>query len=262
MKKGLSSNILKIIAIIIMILDHVASYFSKSFNQESYYILRNIGRIAMPIFVYILIQGYFYTKDRNKFIFRIFILATFTQIVLFILGYINFKYFSNYYSTINNYLGILYSYVLSLILIKLIDEKKVINKLSENKNLLLRINLIIIIIITYLNFKIEFDMQVPFLMIEIYLIEKLFMVEDKLLLKQEHNIKLKLVYLSLIVIALLISTKFVGYSAGAKEMVILSIIFIGLYNGNRGKKNKLIQTLFYLVFPLQHIILYMLAMMV
>ena len=89
MKKGLSSNILKIVAIIIMVIDHIAAYMYRDFNQDVYYVLRSIGRIAMPIFAYLLVQGFFYTKNLKKYIFRVFILATITQICLFILGFVN-----------------------------------------------------------------------------------------------------------------------------------------------------------------------------
>jgi len=44
MKKGLSSNCLKIIAIIIMIIDHIAAYMNQSFGQGTYYLLRNIRK--------------------------------------------------------------------------------------------------------------------------------------------------------------------------------------------------------------------------
>lgn len=44
MKKGLSSNILKIIAIIIMVIDHTAGYMYKNFNNETYYLLRSVRK--------------------------------------------------------------------------------------------------------------------------------------------------------------------------------------------------------------------------
>ena len=76
MKKGLSSNILKIIAIVIMVIDHIAGYLYKDFNQDIYYVFRSIGRMAMPIFAYLIVQGFFYTKNLKKYIFKIFVLST------------------------------------------------------------------------------------------------------------------------------------------------------------------------------------------
>jgi len=214
----------------------------------------------MPIFAYLIVQGFFYTKNLKRYIFRVFIVATITQISLLTLGVINFEYYPNYWIGVNNYLGVVYSYALSLILLAIIDKKIIIKKLDENQNLLIRINLLILILMAYLNFNIEFDMQVPFIILELYAIEKLFQKDNKLLLKQEVKIKTRLLYLSLILVGLFASIYFLGYSSGSKYMILMSWIFIALYNGERGKKNKLIQFLFYTVFPLQHIFLYLLAM--
>lgn len=44
MKKGLSSNSLKVVAITIMIIDHIASYMYQDFDRNAYYILRGIRK--------------------------------------------------------------------------------------------------------------------------------------------------------------------------------------------------------------------------
>ena len=262
MKKGLSSNCLKIIAIIIMVIDHIGRYFYQEFDQNTYYILRSIGRIAMPIFAYLIVQGFFYTKNVKKYIFRIFSLATIAQVGLLMLGFINQEYYPDYWTGVNNYLGVLYSYFLSLILLTIIDRKIIIKRLNEKQNLFIRINIFILIVLIYLNFQIEFDMVVPFMILELYAIEKIFEKDNKLLLKQTEKItnKKRILYLFLILICLIVSTLFIGYSSGCKYVMIISIIFIALYNGENGQKNKIIQYLFYLIFPLQHIVLYLLAM--
>lgn len=260
MKKGLSSNILKIIAIIIMVTDHIAGYLYQEFNPDTYYILRSIGRIAMPIFAYLIVQGFFYTKNLKKYIFRVFILATITQIGLFILGFINHEYYPNYRTGVNNYLGVVYSYFLSLVLLTVIDRKTIIKKLNEKQNLFVRINMFILILLAYLNLQIEFDMVVPFIILELYGIEKIFEKDNKLLLKQAENSKKRILYIFLILICLTISTCFIGYSSGCKYAMIAAVIFIALYSGDSGKRNNFIKYAFYLVFPLQHIVLYLLAM--
>lgn len=262
MKKGLSSNCLKIIAIIIMVIDHIGGYLYQKIDPNTYYVLRSIGRIAMPIFAYLIVQGFFYTKNLKKYIFRIFVLATITQIGLLVLGIINQEYYPNYVTGVNNYFGVVYSYFLSLILLGIVDEKKIIKKLNEKQNLFIRINLFIILLFIYLKLKIEFDMVVPFLILEFYGIEKLFEKDNQLILKQKKDVRKKSLYLLLILICLTISTVLIGYSSGCKYMMIASAILIALYNGNSGKKNRLIQWLFYLVFPMQHVILYLLAMVI
>jgi len=261
MIKGLSSNVLKIIAIIIMIIDHITLYMYQNFDYFTYYALRGLGRIAMPIFAYLIVQGFFYTKNLSKYIFRLFILATVTQTVLFAVGVINQRFYPDYRIGMNEFFGVLYSYVLSLILISVIDRKIVIKKISRTQNLLLRISVGLIIALIYLKLKIEFDLQVPILILQFYAIEKLFKRNNELLLKYEQEWTMKrAIYIVLSFVALSISILFLESSLSIKYALLLSIGFIALYNGERGKKNKLIQYFFYLVFPLQHMILYLLAM--
>lgn len=261
MKKGLTSNSLKTIAIVIMILDHIAGYLYQHFTQDTYYTIRCIGRLAMPLFAYMIVQGFFYTKNLGKYIFRVFIVATLTQIGLLTLGIVNQEMYPIYWTGVNNYFNVVYSYTISLILIAIIDRKIVIKKCSENQNLLLRINLFILVVLAYFNFKIEFDMQLPFLVLELYGIEKLFEKDKKLLLKQDNiSFKNRILYLGLILLALAFSTCFLNYSSGNKFVALWSVLIIALYNGEKGKKNAFIQTLFYIVFPIQHIVLYWLGM--
>ena len=82
----INANALKIIAIIVMLIDHIGCYFVSRIAPNPYYIMRSIGRLAMPIFLYLIVQGFFYTSNLKKYIFRIFCLATITQVVLIILG--------------------------------------------------------------------------------------------------------------------------------------------------------------------------------
>lgn len=263
----ITSNVLKIIAIIAMIIDHIASYFVAFVNEDVYYIFKSIGRITMPIFVYLLVQGFFYTKNLKKYIFRVFCLATITQVVLLVLGIINTTIFPNYVTRVNEYMGVLYSYVLSLILISMIEHKVLITKINYFLNLLIRIAAIIIIVIIYLNIDIEFDMRVPFMCMEIYFIEKLFRNNEtkELFLvrdfdKKSKKIIFRIIYIFLIGVSFVSCLDFSKYHPGYKYSLVYSLIPIFLYNGKNGKKNKFIQTMFYMIFPIQHCVLYFLAM--
>ena len=62
-KFGINSNMLKTIAVIAMVIDHIGFYFSPYLNHTLYIVCRIIGRIAMPIFTYLIVQGFFHTKN-------------------------------------------------------------------------------------------------------------------------------------------------------------------------------------------------------
>ena len=73
MKKVLSSNALKIIACLAMLFDHIGKIVYLFFPTESMYWLNYafsiIGRLALPIFVFLLIEGFYHTKNINLFLF-------------------------------------------------------------------------------------------------------------------------------------------------------------------------------------------------
>ena len=76
---GLSGNQLKILAVITMTIDHIGAYL---FPQSL--ILRIIGRLAFPIFAYMIAEGCTYTKDRKKYLLTMIGCAALFQLVYFI----------------------------------------------------------------------------------------------------------------------------------------------------------------------------------
>ena len=65
---GISSFELKLIALICMIIDHVGYYFVNSISVNMYTACRIIGRISMPIFLFLIVQGYIHTRNFKKYI--------------------------------------------------------------------------------------------------------------------------------------------------------------------------------------------------
>lgn len=60
----MTSFTLKIIALILMVVDHIGNFFPQI---EGVLYMRLIGRIVAPIFMYLLVEGFIYTKDRKKY---------------------------------------------------------------------------------------------------------------------------------------------------------------------------------------------------
>ncbi len=73
-KKGLSQETLKVIACMTMLLDHVGAMFVRG------YTLRIIGRIAFPIFCFLMAEGAYYTKNPRKYALRLLIGALLSEI--------------------------------------------------------------------------------------------------------------------------------------------------------------------------------------
>ena len=66
----MSSFVLKLIAIITMLIDHIGAVLYPEIRW-----LRLIGRIAFPIFAYLVAEGFYKTSDIKKYLKRLFIFA-------------------------------------------------------------------------------------------------------------------------------------------------------------------------------------------
>lgn len=100
------NEVLKLIAIIAMLIDHVGIIF---FPESSF--MRILGRIAFPIFAYHIAKGYGYTSSKLNYISRLLTFAAISQIPYMLL-----------LQTYN--LNILFTLLLSLLLISCIHYKK------------------------------------------------------------------------------------------------------------------------------------------
>lgn len=75
----LTSFGLKIIAMVTMIIDHTAITFFRN-CPEIYTIMRIIGRISFPLFCFVLVEGFFHTRNRKSYALRLFIFALISEI--------------------------------------------------------------------------------------------------------------------------------------------------------------------------------------
>jgi hypothetical protein len=67
---------LKIIALSVMLIDHMGAAFPDCFPVW----FRIVGRLAYPIFIYLLAEGFRYTKARDKFLMRLLAFALISEI--------------------------------------------------------------------------------------------------------------------------------------------------------------------------------------
>lgn len=123
--KCLSGSQLKVFAIIIMTIDHVGATI---FPQ--YIILRYIGRLAFPIFAFLIVEGMVYTHDSNKYLLRLAAFALISEIPFNLAFYQRVSYWgaqnifftlliggvciSIYQKAKNQWFGFLFLYFLSL----------------------------------------------------------------------------------------------------------------------------------------------------
>lgn len=218
----MSTFILKIIAIIAMLLDHTGYIIFNNFSFLNY-----IGRLAFPIFAFLITEGYLHTSNLRKYLYRLTIFTAISQI-----PYMLFT------STFNNNtfgLNIFFTLILGLICI-IVYEK------SNNKILGFMFVILSAILAQLLPFDYGwFGIAIMFIF---------------------HIFKNKPLMLNLyFIIATFINFlfKFVVTSNTIYLAVILftcfALIPINLYNGKKGKN---IKYLFYVFYPLHLVLLYIL----
>ncbi len=238
MVKLLNSNILKVIAIICMIIDHIGYFFLLDINYDLYIIFRGIGRIAMPIFVFLLVEGYIHTKKLENYIARVAIIAILTQIIITVFDIQIYGYVRG--------INILVSFVLILALLRIIDEKKICN--NKNIDLLLRVMSLFSIVVIYFVVDIDYSYFAPILALFFYVTNRI---------KNKKNILIieSLYFLIIPIISIFAINNILGITT------IISAFLIMLYNGKLGRKNKIIQYAYYLFFPVHYLIIYMIKLL-
>ena len=71
----LSRDVLKLIAILSMLIDHVGKLFFPNIL-----FLQIVGRLAFPIFAFFIAEGFYYTRNKVKYFFTILVFAVIAQI--------------------------------------------------------------------------------------------------------------------------------------------------------------------------------------
>ncbi len=86
MKKPLSQTVLKLLACLTMLLDHIAFSFLPV-HSPLYTVLRIIGRMAFPLYCFLLTEGVHHTKSPKKYLLRLVILAVLAEPVFDLMCY-------------------------------------------------------------------------------------------------------------------------------------------------------------------------------
>ncbi len=77
----LTGSALKIIALLTMLTDHIAAFLIDINRYPAvYYTMRYIGRISFPIFCFLIVEGYFHTKDIKKYMFRLAVFGIMSEV--------------------------------------------------------------------------------------------------------------------------------------------------------------------------------------
>lgn len=226
----MSSFALHIIAMIFMLCDHMWA------TILDYEWLTCIGRIAFPIFAFLITEGYIHTSNINKYIKRMVIFAIITEIPfnLMVSASPIYPFHQN----------VLWTFVISLLTLKYLN-------FDNTKNIFKSIIIVILAIIIATITMCDYFGAGVMMVVGFYIFRK-----SKLLQL------LMMIYVNMILIqgySYPIDIAGYTYYFPQQGFALLSLIFIWLYNGKQGYHAKWFKIFCYAFYPLHMLILYILT---
>lgn len=225
-KFGLTGNQLKLFALFAMTIDHIGAFL-----LPQYVVLRLIGRLAMPIFAWMVAEGCEHTKSRFRYLITMLGFGLVSQVI-------------SYLASGSLHQNILLTFSMSILMICVLD-------LANRKKGFISLALmgITFTVFSYIclflpqdlpvsGFSIDYSIFGVLLPVAIYLGRT---KQEKLLLGAVLLLPMAIVY---------------GYY---QWFAFLSLPLLALYNGMRGKAR--LKYLFYFYFPLHLAVIYGIAIL-
>lgn len=221
-EKGLTGNQLKLIAMISMTLDHIGMMLLPRWT-----VLRILGRLAMPIYAYMIAEGCRHTRNRKRYFLRIAGLAAVCQVAYF-------------FAMGSLYMCILVTFSLSILLIGAVENYQM--KRDRKSQVLAFVSLLAVFFLCVAlpellpgtDFGIDYGIAGVLLPVLVY-----FGTE-----------KTKYLTAGLILLGF-------GYG-GIQWCALAAVPLLGMYNGQRGRGN--VGKWFYLFYPAHLLVLEGLSM--
>lgn len=237
----LSSLTLHILAMLFMLLDHMWATGIVSYDWCTC-----IGRLAFPIFSFMIVEGYYHTSNFKRYLLRLLVLAVISELPfnLMVSGELIFPFHQN----------VIWTFLLGLLTIRLID------RIFELESLPLR--LLASTAAVLLSFLIGMVSMADFYGFGVLTVLLFYLFRgDKWWCRLGQLAGLSWINLELLGGLVYPFTLF-GHSFefAQQGFAVFALIFIWLYKGRQGAHNKAIQYAFYLFYPVHMLILSLIAL--
>ena len=223
-ENGFNANQLKILAMISMTLDHIGLLL-----LPKWMILRVLGRLAMPIYAYMIAEGCRHTRDRKRYFLRIAGMAALCQAVYF-------------FAMGSVYMCILVTFSLSILLIGAIENYQ--KKRDRASQVLAFASLLLVFFLCVAlpellpgtDFGVDYGIAGVLLPVLVYF----------------GSEKTKYLTAGLFLL---------GFGYGSVQWFALAAVpLLGMYNGQKGDRN--LGKWFYLYYPLHLVVLHGISLIV
>ena len=221
----MNRNLLKVIAFVTMVIDHVGDFLLKG-NM----VCKVIGRLAFPIFAYFIAEGMRYTKSRKWYFLKIFCFAVIAQIPYMFLV----KTFK---------LNVLFTFIIAIVFIVFIDKS-----IAENIRKVVLIFFSVCMILCDAVFFIDYGLIGVLITVLFYFI------------KQPLSLIINGILILLNVIKYSFWRANIAFSILIAITSILPLIMLLFYNKQKGKIN--LKYLFYIGYPTHLFVIWILGIII
>ena len=234
--KKLNANMIKLIAIIAMTIDHITWMLFPGYPKDFVPILLHIiGRITCPIMCYFIAEGYHYTKNVSKYTNRLFAFAFLSHFayVFASMHFVDWKSFIPfYYGSVLDQTSVMWSLAWGLVMLRVMNSQKI------QKN---AVKAILIILICLISFPSDWSCIASLCILAFG--------------TNRGKFKTQMLWM-IFYVAIYVTVYFFAIDKiyGLLQMaVVFAIPIIMMYNGQRGKNqrlNSIMKWLFYVYYPL------------
>lgn len=233
---GLTSTMLRTIAVILMLCDHMWATIIPGNNW-----LTNIGRLAFPIFAFLISEGFIHTSNLKKYILRLLIFALISEIP--------FNYFYGGGWLYPYHQNVMFTLLLGLLAISIID------KLKSNHSVKQIIKSVVLLLLLSLASAIGFVDYgfAGFLTVVMFYVFRNFPFAWVLQLVAMILMNITFFRGEMAIVEIFGKT----YEIATQGYAVFALIPIWLYGGKKGYSNKITQYGFYAFYPVHMLVLYL-----
>lgn len=241
-KKGLTSFHLHILAMIFMFIDHIEG----SILPESD-VLTGFGRLAFPIFAFMIAEGFYHTKDIKKYLLRMFIFALISEIP--------YNLFKSGNLFCIEYQNVLITFVLSILTLL------VFKRLKQEP---LFFKVMIYPMILFMAFVIATVISCDYYGCGILMVLVFYFTRVDETISKSKKILICLIQfiLMFIINGILFSPNIDTMELGIQTFAIFALPIIWLYNGELGFHNKFTKYLNYWFYPIHVLMIYIIKYLI
>ena len=134
MKKTMDANQIKLLAILAMTIDHIAWLVFPGYSKAPLALLMHlIGRMTCPIMCFFIAEGYYHTRDLNRYTLRLFVFAVISHFA-YIFASQDFvdarSFIPFYYGGILNQTSVMWSLAWGLVMLRVANSDKIVDRLK------------------------------------------------------------------------------------------------------------------------------------